>query len=461
LQLQQRTADALSRRDPGLATSMQTESEALSLKAAALEVSPTAQEEMLQAIDGWTEHLGATIQSLVRQIYALKELDAIAADMDASARALKDSFILDAEGFGRSLQSLLVFGTSIALLAGACIAIVVARSIVLPLGQLQRSMTGLAANLDAASLPGLERGDELGDMARATLFFVHQIAQRESAIRLERDRADAALIELRRTQDELIRAEKLASLGQLVAGVAHEINTPLGLALTTATVLRDEARNFQSVSASGSLSRTQLAHFIGRVGDGTAILCTNLFRAADLVHGFKQVAVDRINDDSRAITLDIWLEELLTSLQPLLKKGGHRLRQVCPPDIVVEVNPGVLAQIITNLVTNAIMHGFGAMKHGEIVVRVKPASEALHLDIADNGCGISPENLARVFDPFFTTARNRGSTGLGMHIVYNLVTFKLNGRIEIESEVNKGTNISIRFPLGRPRAALPAPSAEL
>ncbi|WP_232631534.1 sensor histidine kinase [Methylobacterium sp. Leaf118] len=450
LKLGQRTADALARRDPDAASAMLAEGERLSASAANLPISPLIQGDMVDAIDGWRNRLATTVGGLRRQNETLAEMDGLAAAMSASASALNDAALEDADRFGAFLRQLLLVGAAGGLLLGALAALAVARSILVPLRQLQRDMIALAADPKAAALSGTQRADELGDIARATNFFVTEIGRRERALRRAKDQADAALLDLRQAQDDLIRAEKLASLGQLVAGVAHEINTPLGIALTTATLVRDETRAFQAVVAAGTLSRSRLTHFVDRVSEGTHLLCSNLTRAADLVHGFKQVAVDRASDERRSFPLDVWLDELLASLQPMLRKGGHRIRPDCAPGIVVDTHPGVLAQVVTNLVTNAVTHGFVHKAQqgepGTIVVRAESAGPLARLEVIDDGGGIAPENLARIFDPFFTTARSRGSTGLGMHIVHNLVTVKLHGRIAIESEPGQGTTVRVEFP---------------
>ncbi|WP_336488002.1 HAMP domain-containing sensor histidine kinase [Methylobacterium nigriterrae] len=456
LRLGQRTADALVRRDPPGARAMLEEGEQLSGKASALPISPLIQAEMVDAIDGWRKRLTTTIGGLERQTEMLADMDGLAAAMSASAQSLNDAFIGEAERFGASIRQILLAGAAAGLLIGTLVALAVARAITTPLRQLQGDMIALAANPAAGRVSGLQRADELGDIARATNFFVTEIARREQALRRAKDQADAALLDLRQAQADLIRAEKLASLGQLVAGVAHEINTPLGLALTTATVVRDETRGFQATLAEGQLSRSRLTHYVERVQEGAALLCTNLARAADLVHGFKQVAVDRVSDEQRRFALDIWLDELLASLKPLLRQGGHAVTRDCPP-LTVDTNPGALAQVVTNCITNAVVHGFEPGRPGHIGVRVSEAGPGLiRLDIADDGRGIPPENLERIFDPFFTTARSRGSTGLGMHIVHNLVTVKLGGRIALASRPGEGTRVRIEFPAAIQAPARPA-----
>ncbi|HEX8417016.1 MAG TPA: HAMP domain-containing sensor histidine kinase [Methylobacterium sp.] len=446
LKLGQRTADALARRDPVTAASMVEEGERLSAKTAALPISPLIQGEMIDAIDGWRARLATTIDGLKRQGAMLAEMDSVAAVVSESARTLNDAFVGDADRLGGFLRQILLFGAAGGLLLGSLVALAVARSITVPLRQLQDDMIALAADPSAGTVIGTQRRDELGEIARATNFFVTEIGRRERALRRAKDQADTALIELKQVQDDLIRAEKLASLGQLVAGVAHEINTPLGIALTTATIVRDETRDFQALVAQNALSRLRLTHYVDRVGEGAALLYANLARAADLVHGFKQVAVDRATDEHRTFAIDAWLDDLLASLQPMLRKGGHVVRHECPAGLTVNTNPGALAQVVTNLITNAVVHGFGGGRGGQIVVRVARAAPGfVRLDVVDDGRGIAAENLPRIFDPFFTTARARGSTGLGMHIVHNLVTATLKGRITVESQPGSGTVISVEF----------------
>ncbi len=450
LKLGPRTAGALIRRDAALAERMLAEGERLSQSAAALPISPLIQAEMIQALDGWRARLNTTIAGLRLQNAMIVTMDGLAETMIDSAKALNDAFVLDADRFGVFIQRILLVGAAGLLLFGLMGVVLVARSILVPLRMLQGDLVMLTGDPAGASLRGTARGDELGDIARATAVFVSEITRREGALRRAKDQADVALVELRRTQDNLVRAEKLASLGELVAGVAHEINTPLGIALTTGTLMSDEARTFRTSLTAGTLSRSRLSHFVDRVEEGAGLLCTNLTRAADLVQGFKQVAVDRVSDEIRSVALETWLDDLVASLRPMLRKGAHSLERACPPGLVIDTNPGVLAQIVTNLVANAVVHGFRAGEPGRIVVRVSEFEGGLfRLEVADDGQGIAPQHLDRIFDPFFTTARSAGSTGLGMHIVHNLVTAKLGGRITLASELGRGTAVQVDFPARR------------
>ncbi|WCS22980.1 HAMP domain-containing histidine kinase [Methylobacterium sp. NMS14P] len=461
LKLGPRTSGALLHRDAALAERMRDEGERLARSAASLPISPLIQAEMVQALDGWRARLTTTIGGLRQQNAMIVAMDGLAATMIDSAKALNDAFVEDADRFGIFIQRILLAGAAGLLLFGALVVIFVARSILVPLRALQGDMVMLTGNPAGAAVRGTARRDELGDIARATAVFVSEITRREGALRRAKDQTDVALVELRRTQDNLVRAEKLASLGQLVAGVAHEINTPLGIALTTGTLMSDEARTFRTGLSAGTLSRSRLNHFVDRVEEGATLLCTNLTRAADLVQGFKQVAVDRVSDESRSVALATWLDDLLTSLRPMLRKGGHVVERACPADLVIDTNPGVLAQIVTNLIANAVVHGFRAGEPGRIIVDVSEREGGLvRMEVRDTGEGIPPEHLDRIFDPFFTTARSAGSTGLGMHIVHNLVTAKLGGRIAVSSERGQGTVVQVDFPAeGAGAAARPRTGA--
>jgi signal transduction histidine kinase len=308
-------------------------------------------------------------------------------------------------------------------------------------------MMELAGDSKAGPIEGTDRRDELGDMARATNVFITEIGRREMALRQSKDRADAALAELQKTQTDLIQAEKLASLGNLVAGVAHEINTPLGIALTTSTLIGDEAKRFGEAASSGRLQRSVLERFVTRMREGTQLLFTNLTRAADLVHSFKQVAADQASGERRKFEMDVWLQDLLTSLSPVLRKTKHQVTIECPPDLTVDTYPGALGQVLTNLLTNAVAHAYDEGQAGKLSIRVtEPRPDMVRIVFSDDGRGIPPENIGKVFDPFFTTGRSAGSTGLGLHIVYNLVTSRLQGRIDLYSKLGRGTRFTIEIP---------------
>jgi signal transduction histidine kinase len=271
-------------------------------------------------------------------------------------------------------------------------------------------------------------------------------------MRLTAERTALALEQLRETQRELIQSEKMAALGGLVAGVAHEINTPLGVAVTAVTAFAQETEKFRAAYQSGKLRRTDLEEYVQSAGEALGFVQGNITRAADLVQAFKQVAVDQTSDLPRHFDLGDYVGEVLRSLVPRLRRSPHWLDTYLPPGVLVYSAPGAFAQIITNLVMNALTHAFDT-EPGIIAIRLTdgPGPDQLQLSISDNGCGIPQSDLPHIFDPFFTTRRDQGGTGLGLHVVYNLVTQRLRGRIEVESKPGQGTSFLINFPRRLPR----------
>lgn len=454
LKLGQRTGDALAKRDPEGATLLIAESKDLSAAVESLPISPLIQTEMSEALEQWRERLTTAVAGLRSQNEMLAEMDATAGAMMAGARDLNDMFGAEASRIGDFVRKMLLLGATFGLLLGSGAAIVVARSITRPLFGLQQDMRALAQDPAAGRVGHTERRDELGDMARAANFFVTELGHRERALREAKEQADTALAELRRTQADLIQSEKLASLGQIVAGVAHEINTPVGIALTTATTLGEEVKSFAAVVDSGQVPRARFVHFLERVREGAELLCANLTRAGILVQSFKQVAADQVSSERRVFAMDVWARELLTSLQPVLRRSGHTVTLSCPPGLMVDTYPGALAQVLTNLAMNAITHAFSAGAAGKISLEIeKFGADMLRIVFADDGRGIAPEHLGRIFDPFFTTARNRGNTGLGLHIVFNLVTGPLEGKIDVASRPGEGTRFTLIMPMHASGAA--------
>jgi len=235
---------------------------------------------------------------------------------------------------------------------------------------------------------------------------------------------------LRDTQRELVHAEKMAALGQLVAGVAHEVNTPLGIAITASSGLSQQTEALMPLFASGALTRTALQEHLTFAGDALQMISRNLQRAAELVRTFKHVAVDRSSDGRRRFDLAHFITELLPSLELLWKRRPVSLDVRCAAGIELDSFPGALGQIITNLVQNALLHAFPEDRPGRMRLEADPRSaERVRITFSDDGVGIPADHLPRIFDPFFTTRRGQGGTGLGLHIVHNLVTEKLGGTL--------------------------------
>jgi PAS domain S-box-containing protein len=277
----------------------------------------------------------------------------------------------------------------------------------------------------------------------------------EQEIRSARDAAEAALRNLQETQNFLIEAEKLAALGRLVAGVAHEINNPVGTSLTVASALERKATAFAAEVAQGNLKRSSLQEFIEISREASAQLVANLNRAAELIQSFKQVATDRNYSNQRAFDLGNLTEQIALSLRPGLAKKNLTLNVACERGLKMDSYPGPYGQVLTNLFLNAVAHAFPDGKSGVIDIRVKASgNENAEILFSDDGCGMTHDVRRKAFDPFFTTRRDRGGTGLGLHIVYSIVTDCLGGRLNLDSEPGEGTKLRIILP----RVAPPAPS---
>jgi PAS domain S-box-containing protein len=275
----------------------------------------------------------------------------------------------------------------------------------------------------------------------------------EQEIRSARDAAEAALQNLQETQNSLIEAEKLAALGRLVAGVAHEINNPVGTSLTVASSLARKTAQFAAEAAQGNLKRSSLNEFLKVSQQASAQLVANLNRAAELIQSFKQVATDRNTSNQRIFDLGILTEQVAMSLRPGLGKKSLTLNVECPAELMMNSYPGPYGQVLTNLFLNAVSHAFADGKAGAMEIKVQ-ASGKDHVEIvfSDNGSGMTDDIRRKAFDPFFTTRRDQGSTGLGLHIVYSIVTNYLGGRLALESEPGEGTRIQLILPRVAPAA---------
>jgi PAS domain S-box-containing protein len=269
----------------------------------------------------------------------------------------------------------------------------------------------------------------------------------EHEMRKAKDGAEAALRNLRETQNSLIEAEKLAALGRLVAGVAHEVNNPVGISLTVASSLERKTALFAGEVERGNLRRSSLNEFLETSRDASSQLVANLNRAAELITSFKQVAADRNYSDQRNFDLGDLTEQVVMSLRPGLRKHHLTLTVDCQPNLTMNSYPGPYGQVLTNLFLNAVAHAFPDGKPGSVDIKVRESGkDNVEIIFSDDGCGMSLDVRRRAFDPFFTTRRDQGGTGLGLHIVYSIVTNRLGGRLDLDSEPGGGTRIQIILP---------------
>lgn len=273
------------------------------------------------------------------------------------------------------------------------------------------------------------------------------VSERTEALQRSNTELSESLEKLKIAQDELLQSEKLASLGNLVSGVAHEVNTPLGVSITAASHLTSEARQTQRDLEQETLTKSDLERFFRECLETGALLSSNLDRAAQLIRSFKQVAVDQTSDEQREINLHVYIDEILASLKPKYKNTPVTVVNDIDPDIVLQLTPGALAQIITNLIINSLLHGFNdSTRPGQIRLHNRIQKKTLELIYEDDGEGMGPDTQKRMFDPFFTTRRASGGSGLGMNIVFNLVTGKLNGKIRLDSPPHQGCQLIITIP---------------
>ncbi len=255
---------------------------------------------------------------------------------------------------------------------------------------------------------------------------------------------------LEETQEQLIQSEKLASLGTLVAGIAHEINTPVGVAITACSFVSELDREIRDKYKEGKLTRLDLEEYLQRNDEALQMVMRNLERASSLIQSFKQVAVDQTMETPRVIPMRSYLDEVFLTLKPKLMKSNVSVHIKCDPELQVHTYPSAVFQVVTNFVMNALLHAYDHNETGTVNVSVADDSQHWHMVFEDDGNGMSPEIKSRIFDPFFTTKRNSGGTGLGLHIVYNIVTLQLGGEIVCESLVKTGTRFILKVPKNSP-----------
>jgi signal transduction histidine kinase len=315
------------------------------------------------------------------------------------------------------------------------------------IGRLGRAFDAMAQALEEREQ---ERQGYEDEVCHLNEFLEERVDQRTRELAAANTELTEAMERLNQAQTQLIQSEKMASLGALVAGVAHEINTPVGIGVTAASHLDDKTKAMLDAFRAGGLKRADLEEFLGTCDESTRMILTNLRRASDLVRSFKQVAVDRSTEERRVFRLREYVEQVLLSLRPQLKKTALSVDLDCDPELAIDSYPGVFSQILTNLVLNVLQHAFSPGQTGRIGITLAQEQDRLRFAFSDNGNGIAPEHLGKIFEPFYTTYRQKGGSGLGLSIVYNLVTQTLGGTIHVASELGQGTAFNIIVPLDTP-----------
>jgi signal transduction histidine kinase len=272
------------------------------------------------------------------------------------------------------------------------------------------------------------------------------LEEQKEELMQQKEELQATLENLQKTQEQLIESEKMAVVGGLVAGVAHEINTPVGIGITAISNLKDDIQRMAGLYEKDKISREDFRKFIQSSQEVANLIQKNLERTATLVQSFKQVSTDQVTEQQRAFVFKEYLNDILTSLRPKFSEKNISFTVECDEELTLNSYPGVYAQIFTNLLLNSLQHGFYKKDTGAIGIKAEIKDKVLKIQYTDDGAGITKKDLPHIFEPFYTSDQHRG-TGLGLNIIYNLVKQKLHGTITCESEPGKGVVFVIEVPV--------------
>lgn len=360
---------------------------------------------------------------------------------------------MDARIAQQTMQTLLVGLT--ALVAACGLVIVVVHGTTRPIVEMTQATKALAQGEINVKIDAFGRHDEIGDMARALLIL--RAHERERGMLYERQSQHLEIIErevekrtaelqealdhLNRTKDELVHSEKLAALGGMVAGIAHEVNTPIGSALMVGTMLSDRLAEFEAEMSQGAVRKSAVASLTRNMSEGLDIIVKNIARAATLIRSFKQVAVDRTSDRRMNFEISDLLTDIAATLAPRFQPRVH-IEIAAARGLTLDSYPGSLGQVIINLAENAFVHGFAGERGGTIRLSARALPQNQYeLIVEDDGAGVPPEHLKRIFEPFFTTRLGQGGSGLGLHIVHTIVTTVHGGSIEVTSSLDPSSRL--------------------
>jgi signal transduction histidine kinase len=355
----------------------------------------------------------------------------ISSDIGNIINQLMKSSQSDGELLDKRLNQIIDFNIGImltALIIGFFVVILITKNIVNLLNEVNSSKKQLEASKNSAE----QKANELTRTSRVLVKTNKNLSN--------------SLEKLNSTQDQLVQNEKMASLGGLVAGIAHEINTPIGIGVTASSHLEDNIKQFETRFVTGDLKKSEMCEFIETSKEASHILLQNLERAAKLIQSFKQVAVDQTSEEVRHFNLKEYVQGIILSLQPKLKKTRIDIELICPENLELNSHPGAYSQIFTNLIINSLIHAYDENQQGQININITEKKSNIHVMYCDDGKGIPEEHLSALFDPFFTTRRGQGGSGLGLHLVYNIITQQLYGDINISNKSSGGSCFEINIP---------------
>ncbi len=311
---------------------------------------------------------------------------------------------------------------------------------------LEQEVARKTSGLSQAMMDLQQQKQELLQKEQSLKEEIEQRRQTELDLRHKQKELEETIQHLNQAQDRLVQSEKMAALGGLVAGITHEVNTPVGISVTATSFLQERLTKLNNAYQTKTLTPKMLDEFLDEAQQSTHLLASNLGRASDLIASFKQIAVDQTSEAIRTINLCEYIHEIIRSLQPHFKKTRHQVEVNCADNIILDCPAGAISQIFTNLLMNSLIHGFEHQEQGLIRITIFADNDNIDIRYADNGKGLEQEQLSKLFHPFFTTKRDQGGSGLGTHITYNLVRQTLNGSIEVSSEPGKGLHYHILFP---------------
>lgn len=368
-------------------------------------------------------------------------------------------------GMGRmaSANSKRIYGTTVTsivvvivttILLSWLLGVFIINSIAKPITVLTLAMRRMAEDDLTVPTEVGSRRDEIGTMTTTLHELRERLLERRRLIEDEQE----SLRKLQSAERELLESERLAALGRMVAGVSHEINTPLGSAYTVATTLVEAHREFSSLVQENRLRRSDLDAFVERVGRASDLISLTLQKASDLIRTFKQVAVDQTSSSRREFELGEIIRQVVLTTSPLFKHHPFKLDIKVPEVIQMDSFPGPLGQVLSNLLTNAVIHGLAGRDDGTVTIEaMRQGADEVGLTVSDDGVGILPEHRSHLFEPFFTTRFGQGGSGLGLNIVHGIVTHVLGGSIDVTSTPGAGARFAILIPATAPVQAKPGP----